>query len=217
MNNLDLAPQANLGLSGADFMKREMKMVKRTLIAIAVVAFLGTAVQGQATMTPLDLGDTLGPAVYTNVGNNPALKVDDKATAIWPFEYKALPLCTFDVLMDVGMYVQVEKCHERKIKLVQVNCEDIGKGSGDWPCYYDCDTIKIRANFPVKLGLTKAKVGGVLKDWSAYFDGADTVDDSGNWNSIKVCVKAWKTEIYKDKPGDTVKVGTVTVTVKPNV
>jgi hypothetical protein len=215
VNNLDLAPQANIGFIGADFMKREMKMVKRTLIAIAVIALLGVAAQAQ--MTPIDTG-YMGPPVYAGGGNSPGLKVDDTATAIWPFEYKALPLCTFDVVMHVGMFVQVEKCNERKIKLVQVDCADpaMGKGAGDWPCYYDCEKVKIRANFPVKLGLEKAKVGNVLKDWSASM-APDTVDDSGSWNEIEICVKAWKADLSAEKPGNQVKVGTITITVKPNV
>ena len=181
-------------------------MVKRTLIAIAVVALLATSVQA------------LGPDPHTGGGNSPAIKVNIQSMDIgWPFEYKALDLCVIPVYMHVGFFVQVEKCNERKIKLVQVECADIGKGGGDWPCYKDCEKVKIRANFEVKLGLKKSKIGGVLKDWSAYFSGSDTVDASGNWNEIEICVDAWKAEIYKNAPGKEIKVGEVTITVKPNV
>ena len=182
------------------------EMLKRTLIVIAVVAFLATSAQA------------LGPDPHTGGGNSPAIKVNvQKITIGWPFEYKALDLCVIPVYMNVGYFVQVEKCHERKIKLVQVECGDIGKGGGDWPCYKDCDKVKVRANFEVKLGLKKEKISDVIKEWSAYFNGGDTVDASGNWNEIEVCVDAWKAQLMKHAPGETVKVGNVILTVKPNV
>jgi hypothetical protein len=183
-----------------------MKMVKRTLIAIAVVGLLTTAAQA------------LGPEPHTGGGNSPAIKVNLENIEIgWPFEYKALDLCTIPVYMHVGYYVQVEKCNERKIKLVQVDCGDIGKGGGDWPCYFDCENVKIRANFEVKLGLKFSTTGSVLDKKEAYFDGGNTVDASGDWNTIKVCVKAWKARLYKNVPGTQIKVGEITITVKPNV
>jgi len=189
-------------------MKRETKMMKRTLIVIAVVAALATSAQA------------LGPDPHTGTleGKFQSIKVNIQKLEIgWPFEYKALDLCVIPVYMHVGYFVQVEECNKRKIVLVQVECADIGKGGGDWPCYKDCEKLKIRANFEVKLGLKKAKVGDIIKDWSAYFNGSDTVDASGNWNEIEVCVDAWKAQLFKHAPGTEVKVGEVTVTVKPNV
>ena len=190
-------------------MKREMKMVKRTLIAIAVVAFLATSVQA------------FGPVPHTGTGDyggkHETIKVDIQKLEIgWPVEYKALDLCVIPVKMHVGYFVQVEKCSERKIKLVQVECKDIGKGAGDWPCYLDCEDVKVRANFEAKLGLKKNATNDVLKDWSAYFDGGDTVDASGSYNTITVCVKAWKARLYKQSPGTEITVGNVILTVKPN-
>lgn len=178
------------------------------MIVVAVVALLATSAQA------------LGPDPHTgnHDGKGPSIKVNIQKLEIgWPFEYKALDLCVIPVYMHVGYFVQVEKCHERKIKLVQVECADIGKGGGDWPCYKDCEKVKIRANFEVKLGLKKDKIGDVIKDWSAYFNGADTVDASGNWNEVEVCVDAWKAQLFKNAPGTEIKVGEVTVTVKPNV
>ena len=183
-------------------------MLKRTLIVVAVVALLATSAQA------------LGPDPHTGGGNSPAIKVNlEKIEIGWPFEYKALNLCVIPVYMHVGYFVQVEKCNERKIKLVQVECSDpvMGKGDGDWPCYYDCENVKIRANFQVKLGLSKAKVGSVIDEWSAYFEGGDIVDANGGWNTITVCVKAWKARLYNNAPGTEIQVGTVTITVKPNV
>ena len=191
-------------------MKREMKMIKRTLIAIAVVAFLATSVQA---FGPVPHSPTGGD--YN--GKHNTIKVDIQKLEIgWPVEYKALALCVIPVKMSVGYFVQVEKCTERKIKLVQVECKDIEKGAGDWPCYLDCEDVKVRANFEAKLGLDKNKTSDVIKDWAAYFDGGDTISASGGYETVTVCVKAWKARLYKETPGMEINVGTVTLTVKPN-
>jgi hypothetical protein len=189
-------------------------MLKRTLIVIAVVAFLATSAQA------------LGPVPHTSAGTDDAgnpilgkgdIKVNmENLTLGWPFEYKALDLCAIPVYMNVGYFVQVEKCHERKIKLVQVDCADIGKS--DWPCYKDCENVKVRANFEAKMGLRKEKTSGSpIKEWSAYFQGSDVVPGDGSWHTVTVCVDAWKTEVYKSAPGTEIRVGTVYLTVKPNV
>ena len=165
-------------------------MVKRTLIAVAVVALLATVVHA----------------------GSPNLKFDDGWPGHWVVD--TVDICTIPVYMDVGMYVQVKDCHKREIVLKQVDCSSIGKS--DFPCYKDCDNVEIRANMDVKLGLSKSKIGSVLKDWSAYYDGGDVVTGNGNYQTVKVCVTAWKTEIWKNSPGDKVEVGSVTINVKPN-
>ena len=189
-------------------------MLKRTLIAVAVVALLATSAQA------------LGPDPDTGkMGDHTGIKVDPiKMNVIWPFEYKALDLCVIPVKMKVGVFVQVEKCYDRKIVLNQVECGDIGKNSsGDWPCYLGCETIKVRANIDVKLGLNKAKVGNVIDAWDAYFTDGNTVAGGAGWVSHEICVKAWKAQLFRGEigqaamAGDVVDVGTVTVTVKPNV
>ena len=180
-------------------------MLKRTLIAVAVVALLATSAQA------------LGPDPHTGGGNSPAIKVNIEQMHIgWPFEYKALDLCVIPVYMNVGYYVQVEKCNERKIKLVQVECGDMEKGS-DWPCYQDCEDVKVRANFEAKLGLDLRNLTSVIDGKAAYFKGTNIVDASGDWNTITVCVEAWKTKLWENSPGTQVKVGDLVITVKPNV
>jgi hypothetical protein len=188
-------------------------MLKRTLIAITVVALLGcTAAQalGPDPHTGYDAGSKSG-----------GIKVDRMDMRIyWPFEYKALDLCVIPVFMDVGVMVEVFECHKRKIVLKQVECGDIGKStSADWPCYKDCDNVKVRSNINVVLGLTKAgNDTGVLDKWTAYFkDGANTVTGLAGWTTITVCVDAWRTNIVNSAPGTEIRVGTVTVTVKPAV
>jgi hypothetical protein len=187
-------------------------MLKRTLIAVAVIGMLAVSVQAA------------GPDVHVdNSGNERGFKIDPiKMSVFWPFEYKAVDLCKIPVRLEVGILVQVNKCHQRKIELKQVDCADIGKGGGDFPCYKDCEDVEIRTNFPIKLGLSKSKVGNVLKDWKAYYDGDSTIDPTGgSWKKVTVCVEAWKTQLLNHdasgEAGDWVHVGDVTITVKPNV
>jgi len=182
-------------------------MIKRTLIAIAVVAILATSAHAALTEW------------YFPIGDHHAVKVDGKETPTfrWPYtiSYKALVVCNIPIKMEVGMYVQVKDCKKKKILLTQVNCDDIGKGSGDFPCYLGCVEFDVRANFNVQLGSSLHKVGDTIKDWSAYYDGGSTVPGDGDYHGVKLCVKAWKTQIWKAAPGDQVTVGSVDITVKP--
>lgn len=188
-------------------------MLKRTLIAVAVVALLATSAQA------------LGPDPHTGkMDKHTGIKVDPiDMSVFWPFEFKALDLCVIPVKMKVGVFVQIEECNKRKIVLKQVECGDIGKNAqGDWPCYKGCETIKVRANIDVKLGLNKAKVGPILDKWEAFFTDGDTVDGGAGWVSHEICVEAWRAKLFEAEAedamaGDEVDVGTVTVTVKPNV
>jgi len=115
---------------------------------------------------------------------------------------------------QVGSFVHIEGCNEKKIKLIQVDCGDIGKGSGDFPCYKGCERIRIRANCEVKLGLQKEETGYVLNKWKAYFTEEPFVDASSGWNEIEICVVAWKAKLYEKAP---VKIGELIITVKPRV
>jgi hypothetical protein len=181
-----------------------MKMIKRTLIAIAVVALLATSVNAALSEH------------YFPIGNDHAVKVDGSETVRWPYEYKALTVCTIPIQMKVGMFVQVKDCKKKKIVLQQVDCGDIGKGAGDYPCYLGCVSFDVRANFEVKLGTKLEKEGDVIASWSAYYDGGDVVPGDGDYHEVKACVKAWDTAIYKAAPGDSVDVGKLHITVKPN-
>jgi hypothetical protein len=185
-----------------------MKMIKRTLIAIAVVALLATSLHA-----------AIEDPYYFTAGDHKAIKVDgsDTPTIRWPYtiNYTALTVCNIPIKMKVGYFVQVKNCKDKKIILEQVSCADIGKGDADYPCYLGCVDFDVRANFPVKLGYSLHKTGDTIVEWSAYYDGGDTVTDDGDWHPIKLCVKAWKTAIYKAVPGDDVLVGNVDITVKP--
>jgi hypothetical protein len=182
-----------------------MKMIKRTLIAIAVVALLATSAHAALSEH------------YFPIGDSHAVKVDGSENVRWPYEYKALTVCTIPIKMHVGMYVQVLDCKKKKIVLQQVDCGDIGQGSDKYPCYLGCVSFSVRANFEVKMGQSLEKVGDVIKDWDCYYDGGDVVPGDGDYHEVKVCVKAWNTAIYEAAPGDEVDVGKIHITVKPNV
>jgi hypothetical protein len=150
------------------------------------------------------------------------LKVDGNQTVRWPFEYKELVVCTMPVKMSIGMWVEVEKCDDKKIILEQVDCGDIGKGGGDFPCYLDCEKFRVRANFEVNLGanLVKNDLGNAVFDggnWSAYYNSGEIVAGDGNYHEAEVCLKAWKVKLYKGTPGDEVTLGSLQITAKPNV
>jgi hypothetical protein len=182
----------------SDDLREGIKMVKKSLIVIALMGFLATTVMA---------GD---------LAKNP-WKFDDEWPSTVVITYEAFEICQIPVYMDVGMYVEMENCGKEEIMLEQVPCADIGKGGGDFPCYHDCEDIKLRANFDVQLGLVKYKIGTVIDDgkWKAYFQGADTIVGDGNYHTVTVCVDAWSANIYSVSPGDKVLVGEVAVTVMP--
>ena len=136
--------------------EREMKMIKKTLIAIALVAFLATFVhtaQGGIEEFYFE---------KTGNGGHTSIKVEgkDKPTIRWPYEicYEKLDLCTIPIYMEVGMFVQIYECSKKKIILKQVSCESIGKESKHYPCYKDCEDLTVRSNMGVNT-MTKMTSG----------------------------------------------------------
>ncbi|MFZ2145607.1 MAG: hypothetical protein WAV28_00185 [Sedimentisphaerales bacterium] len=177
-----------------------MKMVKKILFTIAVVAFLTASVQA------------VDPGVYQK-----------KYDGMWPYEYIAIPVCTIPILIDIGYFVQLEACGDYKIKLVQVPCGDIGKSAtGDFPCYLDCETIKVRANFEVKLGGNIVNKASIWGDGSVYYSSIDSdvypdiVPGDGAWYTRKVCVTAWDIKIWNaGGQGDEMQLAQLEITAKP--
>jgi len=186
-------------------------MIKRTLIAIAVVAILASSAHAALTEWYFPSGTK---------DNTAAVKVDGKETVDfrWPYtvSYKALTICTIPIKMQVGMFVQILDCKDKKILLTQVGCGDIGQGADKFPCYLGCVDLDVRANFNVTMGHSLVKDGDTITDWEAYYDGGNTVPGDGDYHSVKLCVKAWATQIWKAAVGDEVTVGSVNVTVKPS-
>jgi hypothetical protein len=189
-------------------------MLKRTLIAaITLVVYLTSTTSADYET------EYYGPFYPTDIKiiKDIGEKIDGKKEVLWPYRYEELTLCNIPIKMRVGMFVQVKDCRKKKIVLEQVSCADIGRGDVDYPCYIGCVGFDARANFRMKLGSSLHKDGDVIGDWSAYYDGGDIVPGDGDWHGFKLCVKAWKTKIYKAAPGDEVSVGSIDITVKPDV
>jgi hypothetical protein len=169
-----------------------MKMVKKCIFALAVAALLVATVQA----------------------DDPAIKRDFD----WPFTYKAIDLCKMPVYMDIGHFVQMKECNKRELVMSQVDCESIGKGGGDFPCYDGCEEFEVRANFPAVFGGNLSNKSAVFKEVEVYWkDGDNQINGStGDWEKLTVCVKAWKTEIWKaSEAKKKQKVADLTITVKP--
>jgi hypothetical protein len=182
-----------------------MKMVKKILFTIAVVAFLTASVQA------------VEPGEYMK-----------KYDGMWPYEYIYMPVCTIPVVMDVGYFVQVTNCSDRKIKLKQVPCADNldphpKDPVKDFPCYRACSEIKIRANFQAKLGGTLIDEVSWFADgdYKVYYEAGvgetpDVIEGDGVEYKRKVCIKAWDIKIWNaGGQGDEVPVAKLQVTVKP--
>jgi len=135
-------------------------------------------------------------------------------------KYDPVEICMFPVLMEVGHFVQLEKCGDYKIKLEQVPCGDIGRNATtDFPCYEGCVTIKVRANFPAILSASLNKSGGdvdMLKEMNLYWEnGVNTIQGgTGGWEELRLCLEVWDVDLYMSTVG-TVKVGEITIKVKP--
>jgi hypothetical protein len=176
-----------------------MKMVKKSIFALAVAALMISTVQA---------GD-------------PVIKKDGD----WPWSYQPIDLCKFPVYMDVGHYVQLKECNKRELILVQVPCdldkpEGLGKTEGDFPCYTGCEEIEVRANFPAIFGATLTKTGSILDQTELYWmDGKNSIDGSLGgeaWEKLTICLDAWKARIWQAGQANAkTKVGEITINVKP--
>jgi len=180
-------------------------MIKRTLIAIAVVAILATS--SHAAIKEW----------YFPYGDHYALKVDGSETVRWPYEYKALTVCAIPVKINVGMFVQIQDCKKKKVVLNQVGCTEqkMGKGDGDFPCYYGEVSFNARANFDAVFGCSLDKVGDVGREMACEYLGGNTITKMGGYQELKVAVKAWKVELWNAPFGDEMSFATLNITVKP--
>ncbi|MBN2590896.1 MAG: hypothetical protein JXA96_13610 [Sedimentisphaerales bacterium] len=181
-------------------------MVKKSIIAIALMCMLATVSYGQDTW-----------------GVTGQVKVDGG----WPvtIQYTPMEICRIPIFIKVGMFIEIENCSQKKIVLEQVNCT----GGHAFPCYKGCTEIKVRANFEAQLSLKLYKIGSLISgswagdNWKAYFTDDDGVTTSttyiitgdGNWNPVDVCVEAWDVNIYGAGPNTQVQIGEVAVLAMP--
>jgi len=180
-------------------------MIKKCLIAIAVVALLATTVQAAS----------------------PAIKKE--GTWPWTKIYDEFPICTFPVTLEVGHFVQILDCDKLVMKLEQVNCSAIGQAADKFPCYGDidealdlhgpaCVTIQARANFPAIFGATFAGGGtNIIGGHSLTWPSGNTIVGGTSWESLKLCMTAWSVALWNTggQTSGTVTVGTITINVKP--
>ncbi len=181
-------------------------MVKKILFTIAVVAFLTASVQA------------VEPGDYQK-----------KYDGMWPYEYIFVEICSIPILIDVGYFVQLDDCGDYKIKLQQVTCSTIDKdNTTDFPCYDGCVSIKVRANFEVKMGgdVDESNSPNWWKDGDNdvyYGDPGEGLNPSvvpgdGEWHTRKVCVMAWDIAIWdaaNAQGEDEYHVADLLITVKP--
>jgi len=155
-----------------------------------------------------------GPEKKTKEVKNKTEEVEEKSK---DFFYEPVDLCKFPVSMEVGYFATIKECNKREIKLEQVDCRSIGR-DGDFPCYKGSDVIEVRANFPAIFNATIDKSGGdedILKEVNLYWEnGVNTIQGGTGWEELKLCLDAWGVEIWKSPVG-TVKVGEITIGVKP--
>jgi hypothetical protein len=204
-------------------------MIKRTLIAIALMAFVASL--ASAALTPLEGYDPF--KVYPlDLGDSRSLKVDGKATVRWPYEFKFLEVCRIPVYMEIGMYIKVIDCDKKKIVVKQVDCGDLRAkygthiGASDWHCYEGCvKDVEIVSNFPAVLDAEffvlrdaegNKKDGGKVID---QVDGAVTPNEipASIKTKVEICVYMWKTDLENFTAGDEVRVGDVAIMAKPKV
>lgn len=188
-------------------------MVKKSIIAIALMSMLATVSYGQ------------GDAFWGVPGQ---VKVDGLWPATITITYTPKEICRIPIYIKVGMFIEIENCSSKKIVMEQVNCPS----GQSFPCYKGCVEIKIRANFEAKLSLKLYKGGagaGIISggwsgdNWKAYFtnDGGATkpttwtVTGDGNWNTVNVCVEAWDANIYAATPNTQIQVGEVAILAVP--
>jgi hypothetical protein len=178
-------------------------MVKKSLIALALICMLSTVSYG------IEVGDSNTADTGTQI------KID----GLWPaeitIEYIPLEICRIPVVIKVGMFIEIVNCGD-KITLVQVNCEEIDQTA--FPCYKGCIDLEINSNFAATLKLTKYKIPDfIITSWDAYWTSTmtDTVDVPAAAGTIEeVCVEAWDANIYLAAPGE-VAVGEIAVTAIP--
>jgi len=184
-------------------------MVKKSIIAIALMGMLATVSYGQASG---------GDQPYQVPGQ---IKIDGLWPATFTWSYTPIEICRIPIFIKVGMFIEIENCANKKIVLEQVSCSK----PGDFPCYSGCVEIKVRANFEAKLSLKLYKIGTIIEgnNWKTYFtaDGGVTkpttyiITGDGNWNTVQVCVEAWAANIYAAGPNTQVQVGEVAVLAIP--
>jgi hypothetical protein len=193
----------HIGLYGATVIREGMKMLKKCLFAITVVALLAATVQA----------DT---AQYKG------------HPWPWPIEWKEVVVCKFPVFMEIGYWIEIKDCQDLEIILVQVDCDKLkGKSTDKWPCYEGCEKIKVRTNFEANLDLDFEDDADLVDDDKVFWeDILPTVDDDiqvgptgGDWQELTICLDLWSTDLWEtavpSRAGEKSKIGEIEIKVEP--
>lgn len=175
-------------------------MLKKCLLAIAVVAILAVTLQADTAQYK---GDP------------------------WPTEYKQVDVCVIPVYIEVGWWIEIKDCQDLEIVLEQVKCSELQvvTGEDDWPCYEGCEKFKVRNNFEAEIDLKfdvdsdiinkhdEGIYNSVSGDWEDPFITGPNAD----WEELEVCIDAWGVELWESTApaGDEEKVGDLYIKVVP--
>jgi hypothetical protein len=193
-------------------------MVKKSILAIAILAMLATVTMAQDP-TPQLPGQ---------------LKIDGGWPKTIVVTWTPIEICCIKVNLKIGYFIEIKDCSSKSINMVQVNCPT----GQSFPCYKGCTTISVRANFEAQLGLKLYAVGSIINDngtptnpaddkWKAYFlEVGQTsppspqmttyiIPNTGNYTDVQVCVEAWDANIFNSQPGQNPQVGNVCITAIP--
>jgi len=176
-------------------------MLKKCLLAIAVVAFLAAIVQADTRQYK---GDP------------------------WPTVYKPVEMCTIPVYIEVGWWIEIKDCQDLEITLEQVNCSEleiVNKDADDWPCYEGCEKFKVRTNFEAELDLEfdhdsdiiNKHDEGIFNETSGDWEDPFIVSPDADWQEFEICINAWVVERWESTAdaGDDEKVGDLIIWVVP--
>jgi hypothetical protein len=90
----------------------------------------------------------------------------------------------------------------------------VNVGDGTEKCYFGCETIEVRGNFPAIFGVQIKDVYKQFMDLDIYWEGANQINGDGSWESLKFCVLACYPQEFLGDPGTQVLVGTFTINVQ---
>jgi hypothetical protein len=129
----------------------------------------------------------------------------------WPAEYIFQDICVIPVEMDIGFWVKIVKCQDKKIELQQTKIHE----------YSGCVDVEVQTNVNVEFQCSIAKVEQegigvkVPGDYSCSVN-PSTVDAPGG--TITICAKIVKADLTKLVGGTcNVHVANVTLKVRPRV
>ncbi len=91
----------------------------------------------------------------------------------------------------------------------------VNVGDGTENCYFGCETIEVRGNFPAIFGVQIKDVYKEFTEWDIFWEGANQINGDGSWESLKFCVLACYPQEFLGDPGTQVLVGTFTINVQP--